>query len=158
MKRKLFLGAMLLLSANVLFFSSCNDEDEQPAAPVVNITELGSGHSNDGIGYAGSDIHINADIIAEGLIESITVEVHQENGNFEFSEVYTDDKGLKSTTLHKHLDIPAEAPEGEYHLHLVVKDQHGQTGMAESELIIKPASENDDDDHDDHDDDHGHNH
>lgn len=159
MKRKLFLGVILLLSANVLFFSSCEDDNDKPLAPSVKITELGSGHDspNDKIGYAGSDIHINAEITAEGLIESITLEVHQEDGDFEFHEVYTDAKGLKSTTLHKHIDIPAEAPEGEYHLHLVVRDQHGQTGMAESELIIKPASENDDDGHD-HDDEHDHDH
>lgn len=150
MNRKLFLGAMLLLSTNTLFFSSCEDDNDKPLLPMVKITEVGSGHSNDGIGYAGSDVHINAEIIAEGLIESITAEIHQEDGNFEFQEEYTDAKGLKNTTFHKHLDIPEEAPEGEYHLHLVVKDQQGQTGMDEAHLIIKPASDNEDDG-DDHD-------
>ncbi|SFL20418.1 DUF4625 domain-containing protein [Proteiniphilum acetatigenes] len=160
MKRKLFLGAMLLLSTNVLFFSSCEKEDT-PSAPTVKITELGSGHDNpnDKIAYAGSDAHIEAEITADGLIESITVEVHQEDGDYEFNKVYTDAKyvGVKNVTFHEHLEIPAEAPEGEYHLHLVVRDQEGQTGMAESELIIKPASENDDDGHD-HDDEHDHDH
>lgn len=155
MNRKLFFGAMLLLSTNVLFFSSCDDDNDKPLLPTVKITEVGSGHSNDGIGYAGSDVHINAEIIAEGLIASITAEIHQEDGSFELHEVYTDAKGFKNTTFHKHLDIPEEAPEGEYHLHLVVKDQQGQTGMDEAHLIIKPASEND---HDDHDDDHNHTH
>ena len=154
MRRKLFLGAMLLLSANVLFFSSCEKEDE-PQAPTVKITELGSGHSNDGIGYAGSDVHIEAEITADGLIRDITVEVHQEDGDYEFSKVFTDSKyvGAKNANFHEHLDIPSEAPEGEYHLHLVVRDQHGQTGMAESELTIMEA----DGDHD-HDDDHDHDH
>jgi hypothetical protein len=159
MNKKLFLGAMLLLSATTLFFSSCEDDNDKPSAPTVEITELGSGHDNpnDKIAYAGSDAHIEAEITAEGLIESITVEVHQEDGSFKFNEVYADAKyiGTKNATFHEHLDIPAEAPEGEYHLRLVVKDQHGQTGMDEAHLIIKPASENDGDDHDD---DHGHDH
>lgn len=144
MKKKLFLGAMLLLSANVLFFSSCEDDNDKPLAPTVKITELGSGHDNpnDKIAYAGSDAHIEAEIIAEGLIENITVEVHQEDGDFEFNKVFTDAKGLKNTTFHKHLHIPAEAPEGEYHLHLVVRDQHGQSTKAESHLTIKAAPVN----------------
>ena len=145
MKRKLFLGAMLLLSANALFFSSCEKEDT-PSAPTVKIKELGSGHDNpnDNIAYAGSHAHIEAMITADGLIESITVEVHQENGNYKFNKVYTDAKyvGVKNVTFHEHLEIPAEAPEGEHHLHMVVRDRRGQTGMAEAELIIKPASRN----------------
>lgn len=143
MKKKLFLGAVLLLSANLLFFSSC-EKDDTPSVPTVKITELGSGHDspNDKIAYAGSDAHIEAEITAEGLIESISVEVHQEGGSFKFNEVFTDAKGLKNHQLHKHLDIPAEAPAGEYHLHLVVKDQHGQTATAESHLTIKEAPVN----------------
>lgn len=152
MNRNLFFGAMLLLSANVLFFSSCDDDNDKPLLPTVKISEVGSGHSNDGIGYAGSDVHMNAEITAEGGIASITTEIHQEEGSFEFHEVYTDAKGLKNTTFHKHLDIPEEAPAGEYHLHLIVKDQQGQTGMDEARLIIKPASENH------HDADHHHTH
>lgn len=155
MKKELFLGAALLLSANLLFFSSC-EKDDTPPAPTVKITELGSGHDNpnDKIAYAGTDAHIEAEITAEGLIETITVDVHQEGGSFKFNKVYTDSKyvGTKNSTFHEHLDIPAEAPAGEYHLHLVVKDQHGQTATAESELLIKPASEAPA--HDDHD----HNH
>lgn len=158
MKRKLFLGAMLLLSANVLFFSSCEKEDK-PAAPTVKITELGSGHDNpnDKIAYAGSNAHIEAEITAEGLIESITLEVHQEGGNYKFNKVYTDSKyaGTKNANFHEHFDIPAEAPEGEYHLHLVVRDREGQTATAESELTIKVGSHDHDDDDDDHD---GHDH
>lgn len=152
MKRKLFLGAVFLLSANLLFFSSCEDDTDKPLAPTVKITELGSGHDNpnDKIAYAGSDAHIEAEITAEGLIESITVEIHQESGSFKFNKVYTDSKyvGTKNATFHEHLDIPSEAPSGKYHLHMVVKDQHGQSGMAESELVVKPASEAPE--HDDH--------
>jgi hypothetical protein len=148
MKRKLFLGAMLLFSANALFFSSCEKEGK-PQAPTVKITELGSGHDNpnDKIAYAGSEAHIEAEITAEGLIRDITVEIHQEDGNYEFGETYTDAKyaGTRNATFHEHLDIPAEAPEGEYHLHLVVRDREGQTATAESELTIR--AEDGDHDH-----------
>ncbi len=141
MKRKLLLGALLLLSANVLLFTSC--EDEKPLGPTVKITELGSDHDNPNnqIAIIGTDAHIEAEITAEGLIESIEVEVHQEGGSFEFGKVYTDSKyvGKKNATLHEHLDIPSEAPAGEYHLHLVVRDQFGQTATAESKLTLQAA-------------------
>ncbi|MDR2816125.1 MAG: DUF4625 domain-containing protein [Proteiniphilum sp.] len=153
MKRKLFLGAMLFLSANVLFFSSCEDDNDKPLAPTVEITELGSGHDNpnDKTAYIGAEAHIGAEITADGLIRDITVEVHQEDGDFKFSEIYSKYVGVKNATFHEHLDIPSDAPEGEYHLHLVVRDQEGQTAMAESELtIIEGSGEHDDDDHDDH--------
>ncbi|WP_298649500.1 DUF4625 domain-containing protein [uncultured Proteiniphilum sp.] len=151
MKRKLFWGAMLFLSASVLFLSSC-DKDDKPLAPTVKITELGSGHDNpnDKIAYAGSEAHIEAEITADGLIREIAVEVHQEDGDYTFNKVYTDAQyvGVKNTTFHEHLAIPSEAPEGEYHLHLSVIDQQGQTGEAESHLTIMESDE------DDHDDDH----
>lgn len=165
MERKLFFGAMLIFSVSMLFFSSCNKDDDKPLAPTVKITELGSGHDspNDKIGYIGSEFHLEATITADGLIKEILVEVHQENGNgeskrgYSFNEKFTDSKyvGLKNTTFHEHIDIPADAPEGEYHLHLMVVDQYGQSTTAESDLTIK-AGHGDDDDDDDHDHDHGH--
>lgn len=153
---------MLLLSANALFFTSCEDDKDTPPAPTVKITELGSGHDtpNDKTAYAGSNVHINAEINAEGLVQSIMVEIHQEEGEYSFNKEYTDSKyaGAKNPSFHEHIDIPEDAPEGAYHLHFTVTDKEGQTGSAEAELTVKPASEAPGhDDHDGHDD-HGHEH
>ena len=126
-------------------FSSCSsdDDDDNPAKPTIQITELGSGHDspNDKIAYIGADAHIEATILADGLIKEIQVKVHQVDGKSEFGKVYTDTKyvGNKNTTFHEHLNIPSDAPAGKYHLHLIVVDQFGQTATAESDLTLKEA-------------------
>ncbi|MDR0422513.1 MAG: DUF4625 domain-containing protein [Proteiniphilum sp.] len=151
MKRKLFTGAMLLFSVNALMlFSSCERENKLPA-PSVEITGLGSGHNSpdDRIAHAGSDVHLEAVITAEGLIREITVEVRWQSGNFRFGETYAGAKyaGVKNATFHEHVDVPADAPEGEYRLLLTVTDHEGQTASAESALTVLPESgEHDDDD------------
>lgn len=145
MKQKILWGVVLLLNMSVVLFSSCSDDDDDNklAKPTARITELGSGHDspNDKQAYIGTDAHIEAEIEAEGLIKTIEVEVHQVGGSYEFGKTYTDPKyaGKKNATFHEHLDIPSEAPAGQYHLHLIVTDQLGQTATAESELILKEA-------------------
>lgn len=146
MKQKIRWGAILMFSMSLVLFSSCsNDDDDNPAKPIVKILELGSGHDspNDKVAYIGKDAHIEADITVDGLIAEIRVEVHQENGTYEFEKVYKDSKyvGNKNATLHEHLDIPSDAPAGEYHLHLTVVDQWGQSSTAESELTLKAQDE-----------------
>ncbi|MFV0418931.1 MAG: DUF4625 domain-containing protein [Dysgonomonas sp.] len=148
MNRKLAWGAMLLFSVCLLALSSCSDDDKDgiPAKPLITLDELGSGHDspNDRIAYIGTDVHIEATIVAEGLIKQIEVEVHQEDGSYKFEKIYTDSKyvGAKNTTLHEHLDIPSDAVAGEYHLHLTVTDQFGQSTTVEAELTIEEAPSN----------------
>lgn len=143
MNKKIVFGAMMLLNICLVLFAGCSDDDDDnnPSKPVINLTELGSGHDspNDKTAYIGKDTHIEAEIVAEGLIKHIEVEVHQKDGSYEFSKVYTNEKyvGKKNTTLHEHLDIPSDAVAGDYHLHLTVTDQFGQTAMAESDLTLK---------------------
>lgn len=142
MNKKIVFRAIMLLNICLVLFTGCdNDDDKNPVKPVVNITELGSGHDspNDKTAYIGKDIHIETEIVAEGLIKQIEVEVHQKNGSYEFGKVYTDEKyvGKKNTTLHEHLDIPSDAVAADYHLFLTVTDQLGQTTTAESDLTLK---------------------
>jgi hypothetical protein len=132
----------LLLASLCLSLSSCSDNDEPTIpAPVVNITELGSNHDNPNNNTAtiGTDLHINAEIFAEGLIREIHVEIHGERGiNYEIEKAFTGKYvGVKNTTFHEHIDIPADAPAGEYHFHLIVVDQLGQTTMADADLILE---------------------
>jgi 5-hydroxyisourate hydrolase-like protein (transthyretin family) len=145
MNKKLVWGVVLLLNVFLLTFSSCSEDDENdPAKPVVNLKELGSGHDspNDKVAYIGEDAHIEAEIVAEGLIKQIEVEVHQKDGSYEFNKVYTDTKyaGKQNTTFHEHLEVPSDAVAGEYHLHLTVTDQFGQSASAESDLTLKAIS------------------
>lgn len=160
MKKNIINVALMLLSfATLLSFTACHDEDEaeKAKAPVIQLTEVG--HDNEKHAHPGDDLHLEGDIIAEGLIKSILVEIHQEDGDYEMEFKYDDAKqyskyiGVRNCEFHEHIDIPEDAPLGEYHLHVIVTDQQGQTGSAKSELTMVAEDDDDDDDHD-----HNHNH
>jgi hypothetical protein len=131
---------MFLLGLSTLALSSCGKDDDTPAKPTVIITEVGSHDTPEGVIAAGDDLHLEAEIVAEGKIAEISVVIHQEEGgNFEINKTYGADSkyyDLKNADFHEHIDIPADAPLGEYHLHLTVKDHEGQTATAEAEFEI----------------------
>jgi len=140
----------ILVIAGIISFNACNKDDE-PAKPQITLTELG--YDNSGIGYQASDLHIEADIVAEGKIDKVTVEIHPEGDHegksatiilteWEFDTVYTEFSGLKNTTFHKHIDIPAEADTGHYHFHFIVTDLEGQQTTVEAELEVRMPEDN----------------
>ena len=107
------------------------------------------GHDNSKTAMRGDDMHLEADILAEGLIKRIDVEIHQEDGSFEIEKSYTEGKyvGVKNVEFHEHIDIPADAPLGEYHLHFTVTDQKGQTTVAETHVEVVEFDADHDHDH-----------
>lgn len=117
--------------------TSCSkDEETALAKPVINLMEVGLGNSH--VAYIGADLHIEAEIEAEGKISVITVEIHQEEGSSdEITAEYTEFAGLKNTTFHKHVDIPSTTVAGTYHFHLIVTDMEGNQTTVESEISIE---------------------
>ena len=135
-----------ILSLIALFsfsFVACKDDDKSSVAkPVITLTEVG--HDNSGIGHIGDDLHLKAEIVAEGTIKRIDIEIHQEEGGkFEIEKTFTEGKyiGVKNVEFHEHIDIPADAPAGEYHLHFTVTDAEGQQTTAEHEVKLEPEPE-----------------
>jgi len=145
MKKYIFMSIMVALT---LGFIACDDE-ETTAKPVITLTEVG--HENSLQAHPGYDMHLEADITAEGLIQRIDLEIHQEgNGSYELEKSYTQGKyiGIKNTEFHEHIDIPADAPLGKYHLHFTVTDALGQQTTAESPLtLVEGEEEEDEEDH-----------
>ena len=143
MKKNLLFKAILIFGLCMFIFSSCkNDDPNNAAKPVINLTEIGAENSK--TVTAGSDLHLEGEIIAESLIKRIDIEIHQkQGGDFKITQSFIDGKyiGVKNVTFHEHIDIPAEAPDGEYQLNFAVTDQLGQTEMKKSELMIKDAPE-----------------
>ena len=147
MNKKVFLIAIILGATT--FVISC-DEEDPIAKPEITIMELGEGdsHGNDHTAVVGGDVHIEAEIIAEGKIDWVQVRIHPEgeheeegehNGEHEEWEIdttYTKFSGLKNTTFHEHLEIDASADPGEYHFDFVVTDMEGNQSSAEAELQI----------------------
>ena len=145
MKNKIIITGILMAG---ICYGSCekkNDDGSLPA-PVVILNELG--YENSMTAYAGSDLHIEAEIVAEGKIDKVSIDIHPEGGHaksflktLQESEwvvdtTYTGFSGLKNTILHEHLDIPADADTGHYHFHLIVTDLEGQQTIVEEELEI----------------------
>ncbi len=130
-----FLSALCIVS---LLFTACSkNKDDVPASPLVTDVEIGSG--NNKIAYTGSDLHLEAQIIAPGTIANVQVEIHPVSGTgWKFDSVYVNGfQGLKNAEFHKHIDIPADAAVGFYHLHFIVTDQRGQQKKIEDEIEIK---------------------
>jgi hypothetical protein len=143
MRTKHFLTAIILLLG--VTFMSC--EKDEGAKPEILNFELG--YENSGIGYLGSDLHIEAEIIAEGKIDRVIIEIHHEGEHgkktlsivldeheWEVDTTYTKFYGLKNTNFHEHIDIPLWAEAGEYHFHMKVVDLEGNQTEKETELEI----------------------
>lgn len=125
----------IVMSLMALLSASC--ADEKVPAPVVTLVEVG--HDNTHTATVGDDMHLEADITAEGLTKAIYVEMHLEDGTgYEIEKNYLDGKyiGVKNTEFHEHIDIPDDAPQGQYHLHLTVVDREGQQTSATAHVDI----------------------
>ncbi|MFW5760340.1 MAG: DUF4625 domain-containing protein [Cyclobacteriaceae bacterium] len=146
MNTRVFLIAIVFAAGS--FCTSCEKDDETNPKPVITLSELG--YENSKIGYAGTDLHIEAEIVAEGKIDKVTVEIHPEGeheeksssatlneGEWEVDTTFTEFSGLKNTTFHKHIDIPVNVEVGHYHFHFIVTDMDGQQTTIEEELEIQ---------------------
>lgn len=120
----------LVLSFLALIIA-CKDEDVTPA-PVISGVEIGSGNS--GRVARGSDLHIEAQIVAEGTISEAEVHIH--GAGWEHEVDFPQLSGKKNGEIHTHIDVPASATPGHYHVHISVTDQKGQTTEVEADLEI----------------------
>lgn len=144
MNKKVKFLALVLFSG--LFFTAC-EKDKPIAKPVINMTELG--YENSKIAYQDSDLHIEAEVVAEGKIDRIEIVIHPEgehtkkalnseiNYEWEVDTTFTEFSGLKNTSFHKHVEIPADAEPGHYHFHFTVTDLEGNQTAVEDEIEIQ---------------------
>ncbi len=133
---------LALVGLTIFSLASCNKDDD-PVIENPTIEGLEVGHDNNRTAYPGSDLHLDAEILAPGIIASIKLEIHPGSGEgWTFEQVFIDGyEGLRNASFHEHLDVPADAAVGEYHLHLVVTDKAGNTAEAEShlEIVVDPT-------------------
>ncbi len=144
MKHLRFILSILFL---IIFIAISCKKEEKISQPTITFMELG--YENNKAAYPGSDLHIEATIVAEGKIASIIVELHPESehhnksggalftGSWEFDSIYTEKyAGVKNTEFHEHIEIPATADTGHYHFHFIVTDMEGNRTTVEDELHI----------------------
>lgn len=146
--------SFILIGLTLVTWTACDKDDDGPAVDGPLIETLEVGHDNDRTAHPGSDLHLDAAILAPGTIASITLSIHPEGAEgWEFEQVFTAGyEGLKNADFHEHIDVPATAAEGEYHLHLTVADKAGNTVEEESHLDIVAGDGSEE--HHDHDHDH----
>lgn len=142
MKKIMFLAAAALFCVFSLVFTSCSSDDDDAkqsvAKPVAALAEVGEENSKEVI--AGKDLHLEGDLEAEGLIARIDVTIATADGKTNIvQKSYTDGKyiGVRNTTFHEHLDIPADAAPGAYKVTFVVTDKLGQSTTFTSDLTVK---------------------
>lgn len=141
MKKTLYLAAAVLCCIFNLVFTACSDDDDPQqsvAAPVAALAEVGEENCKEAT--AGKDLHLEGDLVAEGLIARIDVTIAPADGGAPIvSKSYTEGKyiGVRNTTFHEHLDIPADAKAGAYKVTFVVTDKIGQSTTFVSDLTIK---------------------
>ncbi|MCL7764115.1 DUF4625 domain-containing protein [Polaribacter sp. Z014] len=126
---------------------SCSSDDNIDLnAPIISGFEYGEGseHTTDQVAYKGSDIHLEAEIMAEAVVSSITLSIHShdlvagdDEVEWEFEQVFTDTNYLViNPTFHEHVDVPTNIPAGEYHVELLVVDELGNSTEVDGYIQI----------------------
>jgi len=141
---------------------SCSNDDDPMdfGVPVISSFEYGEGHhgededhdhdededheGEEAYAFRGTDMHVEAEILAEATVASITLSIHSHDldlGDNEvewsFEKVYTDSNYLvMNPEFHEHIDIPATAPVGEYHVEFVVTDENGNSTEVEGHVQV----------------------
>lgn len=99
---------------------------------------------NNETGVIGKDFHFNAEVTAGDKIESVQIKIAQISTET-YSKSWSHEiswpqyAGAKNTTIHKHFDIPEDAPEGKYDFIIIIKDQNGTTLEVKKTLNIYAA-------------------
>lgn len=144
---------VVMITATIILAASCSDDE----ISMPEIQNFRIGYDNTAAFHAGDDLHIDAEIVARNGIDVIVIDIHYEgdhkktfrlaNGdhdNHEWEEEirFESFRGLKNTTFHEHIDIPADAMPGLYDLHFKVIDQEGYTAEVDVEFtILEPETD-----------------
>lgn len=146
MKKKLFLGAMLLLSANLLFFSSCGDEDHDMEKPVIDMNTVSAFPQTCDIVYRGESFTFKALFSDNRELGNYNIEIHNnfdhhshstDNVECELDEkkkpvkpfIYNKDfnipSGSVSYAAENSIFVPEDADTGDYHFMIRLTDKSG---------------------------------
>src|SRR5690606_10669928 len=125
----------------IALFASCSDDDDlqiELAQPIIENVEIGS--DNNGMGVIGRDFHFDMDVIAGEALGDIQVKILGKDDQtydhkWSFEITWDEYQGMKNTNVHKHFDIPSDAPDGDYNFIILVHDQNGS--VLEVSRVIK---------------------
>ncbi|NJB37410.1 DUF4625 domain-containing protein [Croceivirga sp. JEA036] len=92
----------------------------------------------------GSDFHVEFMIDAVNGIHNVTVDIHahglevaEGEQEWDFEQEYEEGlHGETSAEFHKHIDVPATAPAGEYHMMITIEDENGNTSVIDTHIDV----------------------
>jgi len=141
-KRSFAAYLQMVLVLFTLALVSCKDDEDLPpelASSSIENLEIGSG--NNGKGIIGRDFHLDMDVVAATRIENIQIAIKQQAGKtyvkeWSFDLAWEEFKGAKNTNVHKHFDIPKDAPEGFYDFIIRITDENGSVKEDKHEIEL----------------------
>ncbi|WP_111307876.1 DUF4625 domain-containing protein [Confluentibacter sediminis] len=144
-KNKPFFFLLSTFVFTCLLASCSKDDDTAVPMPIPSMSalEIGSGEHQ---GVIGRDFHFNADVVAGGRIDFIQINIKPKAGetyshDWSFEIAWDEFKGLKNSTVHKHFDIPEDAPEGTFDFIITITDENGtQLQETHDVNLVDPAN------------------
>lgn len=132
MKNSIKTIALFIIVFGLTITGCKKDKTPEPERPIAALSNIEVGLNNNEIGVIGKDFHLNVDILAGDKIDVLQVKIVPRSGEtyakpWNFEKTWTEFKGAKNATVHKHFDIPADAAEGKYDFLIIVKDENGTT-------------------------------
>ncbi|RXG11440.1 DUF4625 domain-containing protein [Leeuwenhoekiella aestuarii] len=137
---------LALLFVSLFTITACTNDDDEIILEEPTISDVEVGLNNNEIGVIGRDFHLNAELLAGDKIDLVKVSITPKIGeaytsDWSFEITFDEFKGAKNATVHKHFDIPEDAPEGVFDFIITVTDENG-TSLEETRDIKIYAPEN----------------
>jgi hypothetical protein len=134
----------------ILFAASTVVSCKKDEAKIPEILNFELGHDNSKTVRAGSDLHVEAEVIAQNRIDVIEIDIHYEgvhtksvriahiedDHEWDLSIIYGKFRNLKNTTFHEDIEVPFNTKPGEYHFTFTVIDLEGFSTSYEDYLIV----------------------
>ena len=144
--KNILFGALCLCAS--LFISSCKKDTPDTQAPKITAVEEPA--MNDTL-LTGSELHIEASISDNDELSQLKIDVHaaedgHNHGKVDASAYWETvvlvDLSGASTSVHEHIDIPADAASGTYHVILSAVDKAGnQSEIVERDVYIQNSGD-----------------
>lgn len=105
----------------------------------IVLAELGHGAIEAAHAHAGEEMHIEGTITSAHPIATISLEIRHESDVTapEIEATFSNYAGQTAADFHEHIMIPATQPTGDYHVHITVTDEDGNSHTEEYHLEIE---------------------
>jgi len=144
--KNILFGALCVCAS--LFITSCKKDTPDTEAPAI--TAVDEPLMNDTL-FTGAELHVEASISDNEELSQLKIDVHaaedghnhgKVDGSAYWETIVLVDLSGASTSVHEHIDIPADAASGKYHVILSAVDKAGnQSEIVERDIYIQNSGD-----------------